>query len=117
MDAHRATPFENLHTNIVIECGASLPSPFRSGGSVPRGPHAARGNVYWNVEIRAAPGEGALRIPPQREWPLGVFVGWRGSRPVRFEEAAGLGQIIQFLNRAPAVENLHVYQRKRRVGR
>lgn len=117
MDAHRAAPFENLHTNIVIECGASLPSPFRSGGSAPRGPHAARGNVYWNVEVRAAEGNGALRVPPQPEWPLGVFVGWHGSRPLEFEAAKDRKQAVELLNEAPPIKDLHLHQRKKRLGR
>lgn len=101
MDAHRAAPFENLHAHLVIECSSVRVDPFRSGGSAPRGPHAARGNVYWDVELRYPDGSEMARIGPVREWPKAVFAGWRANVPLEFREVEGLGQRILDLGREP----------------
>jgi len=111
MDAHRATPFRNLHTAIVVEHGKLTWNPLRSSGSWPRGPHAARGNVYWNVENRYS-GEGEVVIRGHADWPLGVFVGWRGNRPLQMVPITGLKQRVDWLNRECAVPDLYAHQRR-----
>ena len=55
MDAHRAASFENLHSRITIEWTESVGNPFRSGGSLPRGPHAARRTARRHLQ----------RLPPR----------------------------------------------------
>lgn len=116
MDCHRAAPFDNLHTAIVIEHEKGKPRPFRSGGSGPRGPHSGRRNVYWNIEIRFPEGvEGPVAIGGHDEWPLGVFVGWRGSRPLQFRPVERLRQRVLDLNREPKPANLHEQQLEARL--
>jgi hypothetical protein len=119
MDAHRAASFQNLHTNIVIEHGSGgRPEPFRSGGGAGRGPHAAKQNVYWNIEYRfATASRRPLHITGHKEWPHGIFVGWWGNRPLRFEAVEGLRQQVVQLNRHPVIEDLHRFQRGRRPKR
>ncbi|MHC4550665.1 MAG: hypothetical protein ACYTEZ_18035 [Planctomycetota bacterium] len=116
MDAHRAASFENLHTAIVIDHGEMAYNVLRSGGSRPRGPHAARGNVYWNVEHRFRGRTEPFRIAGHAEWPLGVFVGWRANVPLRFAPVAGLRQRIEDLNEEPAIDDLHRWQLARRLS-
>ena len=110
MDCHRAAPFENLHTAIVIEHGKRPRSPFKSGGKGDRGPHSARGNVYWNIEHRFEGGKGPFEVRGQEEWPRGIFVGWHGNRPLRFEPTEGLRQQVLALNQRPAIVDLHTHQ-------
>ncbi len=107
MDAHRAASFQNLHTAIVIEQGSKYRFPFLSGGSFPRGPHAARQNVYWNIELRFPAGDEPVRIGPVKEWPLGIFVGWHANRTLEMKPAAGLRQVVRDLNRRPEIGDLH----------
>jgi hypothetical protein len=113
MDSHRAASFENLHTDIVIEEGSPRTvRPFRSGGSGPRGPHSARRNVYWNIAYRFAKAEGPpVSVRGHDQWPLGVFVGWHGNRPLVFRPIKGMRQQVLDLNEKPAIENLHLHQR------
>ena len=109
----RAASFMNLHTAIVIDHGDRVWNPFRSGGSRPRGPHAAKSNVYWNIENRFS-GAGSARIGGHGEWPLGVFCGWHGNRPLRFDPVPGMKQQVLELNKKPAIEDLHRHQRSAR---
>ena len=111
MDSHRAAPFENLHTHITIDHGERYADVLRSGGSLPRGPHSARANVYWNIVHVFPEGDGPVRIGPAAQWPRGIFVGWRGNRPIEWREAEGLEQQVIDLNAAPRVEDLHRQQR------
>jgi len=118
MDSHRAASFQNLHTNIAIEHGRKVVNPFRSGGSGPRGPHSAKQNVYWNVENRFDPASKTpAPIRGHSEWPLGIFVGWHGNRPLDFKPVQGMRQQILDLNKKPAIENLHLYQRAKRLSK
>lgn len=110
MDSHRAAPFENLHSQITIDFAGETTNPFRSGGSYPRGPHTARGNVYWNVLCRRPGPATPVRIRGHREWPLGVFAGWRCDPPLAFQPVPGLKQRVLSLNRAPLVPDLHQEQ-------
>jgi len=97
MDSHRACSFRNLHQNITIHHGEHPKQPLRSGGSYPRGLHAARENVYWNIEhIFPTSGE-PFKISYLNEWPLGVFVGWHGNREILLHQALE-GQVIEHLN-------------------
>ncbi len=112
MDAHRAAPFQNLHAAITI---ADAHRPFRSGGSAPRGPHAARQNVYWNVRLLT--GGRGIRIRGHGEWPLGMFVGFHGDGKVALDPVAGLRQQVLHLNRRPDIEDLHAHQLRRRLGK
>lgn len=112
MDAHRAASFENLHTDITIDHGDAYAYPLRSGGSLPRGPHSARRNVYWNVAHVFPPGEGPVRIGPIAEWPLGVFVGWHGNREIELKTVEKLMQRVEDLNREPEIRDLHLHQRR-----
>ena len=115
MDAHRAASFQNLHTRITIVHDERPLSPFRSGGSYPRGPHAAARNVYWNVENRfSTGGDKPTRIGGHGEWPRGIFVGWYGNRPLVFEPARNMRQQVVALNRKPSVTDLHAYQLRAR---
>ncbi len=117
MDSHRAASFQNLHTAITIDHGKGVVNPFRSGGSGPRGPHAAGRNVYWNIDNRFAAAGGSARITGYKEWPLGIFVGWRGNRKLTMPPYPGLKQQIIDLNQTPPIEDLHAYQLKRRLRR
>jgi|GEM_PF-6655759 hypothetical protein len=85
MDSHRACSFRNLHEDIVINHGEAPLQPMRSGGSGPRGLHAARENVYWNIE-HVFPTKGpAFAIKYMKGWPLGTFVGWHGNRKINIK--------------------------------
>ena len=118
MYSHRAASFQNLHTDVVIDHGGKVVNPFRSGGSGPRGPHAAGRNVYWNIDNRfAGAGAGAARISGYAEWPLGIFVAWRGNRTLTMPPTKGMKQQIIDLNRPPAVRNLHAHQLRKRLGK
>jgi len=122
MDAHRAAAFMNLHTAIVIEYGEKPMQPLRSGGAFPRGPHAARGNVYWNVEHRFASRGGDFRVTGLEEWPLGVFCGWWGNRRILIDPPEGSGVRAPSLRKHPRFRDLHLYQvkqagRKPKTGR
>ena len=93
MDAHRACSFRNLHQDILIEHGEFPKQPLRSGGAYARGLHAARENVYWNIEHHF-PNEGEpFQIKYLKEWPLGIFVGWHGNREIDITPALE-GQIV-----------------------
>jgi len=116
MDSHRAASFQNLHTDVVIEHGKKAVNPFRSGGSGPRGPHAAGRNVYWNINNRFD-AAGAARITGYSEWPLGIFVAWHGNRTLRMDPVKGMKQQIIALNARPAVRDLHAHQLRRRLER
>lgn len=116
-DSHRAASFQNLHTTITIDHGGGVVNPFRSGGSGPRGPQAAKQNVYWNVINNfSGTAKGRAQIRGFHEWPLGIFVGWHGSRPLRMDPTKGMKQRILLLNDKPEIEDLHQYQRARRLG-
>ena len=119
MDCHRAASFENLHTDITITyANPDRVNPFRSGGSAPRGPHSARRNVYWNIALEfAAESDRPVDVVGHNEWPLGIFVGWHGNRPLRFRPIDGMGQQVLDLNRRPEIENLHLDQARRRDRR
>ena len=111
-DAHRAVPFENLHTELVIAQRALPARPFRSGGKRGRGLHAARSNVYWNVRFefsQAAPEQ--VSIEGFSEWPRAVFRGWRGNRALLMRAAPGLAQSLGELNVTPRIANLYEHQR------
>ena len=100
MDSHRACSFRNLHQNITILHGDSPKQPLRSGGSAPRGLHAARENVYWNIEhIFESEGE-PFTIHKLEEWPMGIFVGWHGNRKIHIEPALE-GQIVTEVDGVP----------------
>lgn len=113
LDAHRASPFRNLHTDIEIVYGEKPMQPLRSGGGEGRGPHSARENVYWNVVHRfGAEGE-PFAIEGLAEWPLATFAGWRGDRTLVLPVSTALGQRLLFDNEEPDVEDLHLAQRNR----
>lgn len=115
MDCHRAAPTTNLHTDIVIDMSERAPSPFRSGGSRPRGTHAARDNVYWNIELRfPAASDTPYRIGGLDEWPCGVFVGWRGNRPIALRTSEARGHRVLDHGATPAIGDLHAFQRSQR---
>jgi len=116
MDAHRAASFQNLHSQIVVAHGRRPLSPFRSGGSRPRGPHTASRNVYWNIynQYPQASGKRAS-ILGHAEWPRGIFVGWRGNRPLKFEPVRNMKQQIVALNQRLEVQDLHAWQLARRL--
>jgi len=119
LDAHRATPFRNLHTEIEILHGQQSLQPLRSGGGAERGPHAARENVYWNVVHRFpvdGKGEGddePFVVQGLDEWPLAIFAGWRGDRRIELPISAELHQSVLFDNAEPDVSDLHLAQRAR----
>ncbi len=117
MDSHRACSFENLHSDITIAAGGRLQSPFRSGGSRPRGPHAARRNVYWNVRVEFNTDEGGAKVTGHDEWPLGVFAYWTSNRKMTFGPTPGMEQRVIGLGEKPPVEDLHEYQLKKRLGK
>ena len=97
MDSHRACSFRNLHQNIVVTHGEVPKQPLRSGGAYNRGPHAARENVYLNIEHQfQSPGE-TFKIRLHEEWPLGIFIGWHGNGELHMKPALR-GQIIEDLN-------------------
>lgn len=110
MDAHRAASFRNLHTQIVIDHGRSMGNPFASGGAGNRGPHSARGNVYWNIENRFDDPNGDMQVAGFGEWPMGVFVGWHGNRPLIMKPIERMKQQVRELNAVPAIVNLHEHQ-------
>ena len=95
LDCHRAAPFENLHEQLVIRFPGRPTQPLRSGGSAPRGPHAGRGNVYRDVELRfERPGQ-RLVVRGQDEWPGARFEDWRAvGGELVFEPAPGTGQVV-----------------------
>jgi len=97
MDAHRACSFRNLHQDIVIEHGEFPKQPLRSGGAYSRGLHAARENVYWNIEHRFLHEGDSFQIMYLNEWPLGIFVGWHGNRRIEMNPALE-GQIVYETN-------------------
>ncbi len=100
MDCHRACAFRNLHQDIVIEQSDTPKQPLRSGGAIGRGPHSARENVYWDIRL-SFPSEGPpFKVGLLRDWPLGVFVGWRGNREIDVSPAAG-GQIVKHVGQEP----------------
>ncbi|MAF64611.1 MAG: hypothetical protein CMJ84_02975 [Planctomycetes bacterium] len=111
LDCHRANPFENLHTEIEIEVTGRLKQPLRSGGSYGRGPHSARGNVYWNVALRFLAPVEPIEVKGLAEWPRGVFVGWHGDRPLRLAAHEGYGLRVVGTGERPAITNLHEHQR------
>lgn len=107
MDCHRAGPFENLHEEIVIQVTEQPQQPFRSGGSYPRGPHAAANNIYWNVEVRFAEEGQSLRVKGLEDWPRGVFAGWRsrnGTVELKTHRALGHRELYEDV-RAPDYPN------------
>ena len=110
LDCHRANAFDNLHTQIELEVPGDLIQPLRSGGSYGRGPHAARGNIYWNVAFDFLDPEEPLEITGLGEWPRGVFVGWHGNHSLRLRSDERYGHRVQDTNNAPAIANLHEYQ-------
>jgi hypothetical protein len=114
MDCHRAAPFQNLHTNIIVEQGSnSVITPFRSGGSRPRGPHSARRNVYWNIEFRFNDkASKRVKVSSHKEWPLGVFYSWHGNRALDFKPIEGLKQQLKLINKKTEIANLYEYQRQ-----
>ena len=114
MDAHRAASFRNLHTDITIECGPKVLDPLRSGGSSPRGPHAGRDTIYWNIRFEFPDVKKPVRLGPYGEWPLAVFAGWRGNRPIELEPAPGMKQRVLWLNEEPPVGDLYEWQRNHR---
>jgi len=97
MDSHRACSFRNLHQNIKIHHGENPKQPLRSGGAYDRGLHAARENVYWNIEHVFPTNGEPFNISYLNEWPLGVFVGWHGNREIIIKQALD-GQVIEHLN-------------------
>jgi len=113
LDAHRAASFENLHTAITVLEPRGL---FRSGGGGGRGPHSPRRNTYWNFKLVGAKGRD-VRVTSHREWPLGIFVGFHGPGKVVMDPVAGMKQQIVDLNKTPAIEDLHEYQRNLRLGK
>ncbi len=103
MDSHRACSFRNVHQNITILHGEKPKQPLRSGGSAPRGLHAARENVYWNIE-HLFPSEGEpFRISYLKDWPLGVFAHWHGNREIALTPKRK-GQVILHTNVASGEE-------------
>ena len=70
-------------------------------------------SVYFFSGDEAKP----VPIEGHHEWPLGVFVGWYGSRPLQFVPIEGLRQRIESLNHVPKVTNLHEHQREQRLRR
>ena len=107
MDSHRACSFRNLHQNILVQHGDVPKQPLRSGGSYNRGLHAARENVYLNIEHQFQnPGE-IFEIKLHEEWPLGIFIGWHGNGQLRMKQALP-GQIIKDLNRK---SDLYLYRK------
>ncbi len=110
MDSHRAASFQNLHTAIVIEQGEKYRNPFSSGGKYSRGPHAAKQNVYWNIELRFPQGDSPVKIGPVKDWPFGFFVGWHGNRTIEMKPMKTLRQVVRELNRTPAIRDLHQVQ-------
>ncbi len=113
LDCHRANAFDNLHTQIEIEVSGDLMQPLRSGGAFGRGPHAARGNIYWNVAFTFIEPEEPLEISGLAEWPLGVFVGWHGTHELHLRTEERYGHRVQETNRSPAIANLRQYQVQR----
>lgn len=115
MDAHRATSFANLHTDIDIVYSSPVKKrirPFKSGGARGRGPHSAKMNIYWNIRHSFPKGSAQkITVTGHKEWPRGVFVGWFGNRKLRFEKVKGLKQTLLSLNERPAVRNLYREQR------
>ena len=93
MDSHRACSFRNLHQDIVIVHGDNPQQPLRSGGSRPRGLHAARENVYWNIEHKFQSAGPPFTIKYLDQWPLGIFVGWHGNRKIDIQPILD-GQIV-----------------------
>ena len=114
MDCHRAAPFQNLHTAIVVDCTGKALQPLRSGGREERGPHAGFGNVYWNLEFRFADGGQSLRVTGLDDWPRAVFAGWRGNGSVRVPIRRALGQVLLDPEVAPDPPDLHRYQVQQR---
>ena len=97
MDSHRACSFRNLHQNIVVKHGKNPKQPLRSGGSYNRGPHAARENVYLNIEHQFQDPDETFEIKLHEEWPLGIFIGWHGNGKLVMKKALP-GQQIKDLN-------------------
>lgn len=69
LDHHRATPYQNLFTNMQFGAGGGSRT-FESGGAVQRGPYAAAYNTYWNMQ-----GNAPLGIPPFDYGPRLNFIG------------------------------------------
>ena len=116
LDAHRATPFRNVHTDIEIVHGPSPRQPLRSGGGADRGPHAARENVYWNIRQRFEADGETFVVDGLDEWPLATFAGWHGDREISLPVLGALRQTLLFANEAPAVVDLHLAQRADRAA-
>ncbi len=116
LDCHRANPFENLHTEIEIEVAGRLKQPLRSGGSYGRGPHSARGNVYWNVAFRFLDPVTPIEVKGLAEWPRGLFVGWHGDRAMELVAPQGYGLRVIGTGERPRIANLHEHQRALRIA-
>ena len=107
LDCHRAAPFENLHEDLVVRFPGKPTQPLRSGGSSPRGPHAGRGNVYRNVELRFEEPGHRLVVRGQDEWPGALFDGWRAvGGELAFEPAPGIGQRVEGLGGGQQADDL-----------
>ncbi|MDP6600845.1 MAG: glycosyl hydrolase family 28-related protein [Phycisphaerales bacterium] len=100
MDCHRACAFRNLHQDIVIEQRDTPKQPLRSGGALGRGPHSARENVYWDIQLIFPGGGPPFKVRLMEDWPLGVFIGWHGNREIDMSPAAG-GQIVKHVGEVP----------------
>jgi hypothetical protein len=100
MDCHRACSFRNLHQDMVVDQGRKLQQPLRSGGAKGRGPHAARENVYWNIEFRFEGDGPPFQVSRLSQWPLGTFVGWHGNRDIDMS-AARKDQTVTLINERP----------------
>ena len=100
MDSHRACSFRNLHKNIVIDCSDKPKQPLRSGGAYDRGLHAARENVYVNIEFQFKGDGPPFQIAYLQEWPMATFLNWYGNRVIVMKPKFQ-SQTISKLNKSP----------------
>ena len=98
MDSHRACSFRNLHQDIIVKHGKFPLQPLRSGGAYNRGLHAARENVYLNIEHEFQRPGHIFEIRLLEEWPLGIFIGWHGNGQLIMKPALS-GQLVRDLNK------------------